>query len=130
MPTSNDLTEHFSWNEFACRCGCEMSPFVSAKVAALADVLEVVRAEIGGPITIKSGHRCFARNQAVGGARRSRHLHGDACDISVAGKTGLELREIFERLIDSGDIPDGGLGTYPDRPKILHYDLRGSRVRW
>lgn len=124
------LTEHFILAEFACRCGCVMPCAVRARVQRLAEALEVLRARVEEPIQVNSGYRCPTRNAAVGGARKSRHLEGDAADIEVRGYTGKRLAEIVEELIAEGSIPEGGLGTYSDRPDIIHFDLRGRRARW
>ena len=94
-----DLTRHFSWSEFECRCGCPMPCAVRERVRMLAETLESLRAFLGDPIRVNSGYLCPARNDAVGGAKKSRHLQGDACDIEVAGYTGKRLREIIEELI-------------------------------
>ena len=63
-------------------------------------------------------------------AKLSRHLFFDAADIKIAGKTGLEMKGAFEIFIKLRYIPDGGLGIYPDRPEILHYDQGGAGRRW
>jgi uncharacterized protein YcbK (DUF882 family) len=125
-----DLTRHFSWREFECRCGCSMPPDVRERVKELASALEVLRSALGVPLHINSGYRCPARNRKVGGATRSRHLAGDAADLAARGYTGAEIAETIERLIAEGALPEGGLGTYGDRPSIAHYDLRGRRARW
>lgn len=124
------LTQHFALSELDCRCGCTVPARVLARLRRLAQALEVIRAEVGAPVMVISGYRCRARNAAVGGARASRHIQGDAADIQVEGLTGDELREIAEELISSGRIPDGGLGTYADRRLTFHYDLRPLRARW
>lgn len=127
---SDHVTPHFAWSEFECRCGCKMPLKVRSRVQALAEALEVLRSWVAHPIRVNSGYRCPAHNKKVGGAPKSSHLNGDAADIEVAGFTGKRLAEIVEELIAAKAIPDGGLGTYADRPGIIHYDLRGKRARW
>lgn len=48
--------------------------------------LERLRRALGRPVRIVSGRRCPVHNAAVSGAARSRHVHGDAADISSALK--------------------------------------------
>ena len=52
-----------------------------------------------GPITISSGFRTKALNQAVGGAPNSQHLMGEAADISLPTKAkGEEYYEFMKTL--------------------------------
>lgn len=124
------LTQHFALEELDCSCGCPLPRPVLQRLQRLAQALEVLRAELGQPVQVISGYRCPGRNRAVKGARSSRHIEGDAVDIQVAGMTGGALRDILERLIAERRIPDGGLGTYADRPRTCHYDQRTLRARW
>ena len=56
-------------------------------VAALHDLighlLDPLREAWGGPVVVNSGYRSPALNAAVGGAPRSRHMYGEAADITV-----------------------------------------------
>lgn len=130
------LTTHFRDTEFLCKCGRCPPPtdIFRLRLFELAAVLEKVRLVVGSPLTVISGHRCEAHNKAVGGAEDSRHLYGDAVDIKVANERwpGERLRGVFEALIALEEIPDGGLGTYPDAKRrfTVHYDLRGEHARW
>ena len=45
------------------------------------NVLDKLRDEWGRPIIVTSGYRCKELNAAVGGARNSQHLKGQAADI-------------------------------------------------
>jgi uncharacterized protein YcbK (DUF882 family) len=123
-------TKNFSLGELRCKCGCKMPASVIVRLERLMAQLEVIRAEVKAPVQVISGYRCEKRNRAVGGAKESRHLWGDAVDLQVEGRTGKELREIVEGLIAFGKIPDGGLGTYESRPRTLHYDMRLTPARW
>lgn len=121
---------HFSFDELRCKCGCDPSPEIVARLARLSWALERLRADVGAPITVISGHRCPARNRAVRGAPKSRHLEGDAADVQVRGWTGEQLRARAEGLITAGELAEGGLGTYRAHPATLHYDQRGEHARW
>lgn len=73
-----DLTEHFSRNEFACKCGCgfdQIDPY-------LVNGLEHSRKSTGLPYQINAGCRCPKHNTEVGGKPNSAHLRGLAADIS------------------------------------------------
>lgn len=124
------LTPHFALSELRCRCGCSAEPALVASLARVAQALEQLRAAIGRPVQVISGHRCPKRNRQVGGSPRSQHMAGTAVDVQVEGMTGVQLRQVVERLIAEGLVPDGGIGTYADRPWTLHYDQRTVRARW
>jgi zinc D-Ala-D-Ala carboxypeptidase len=95
------LTEHFSLSELlasqtATRRGFveqfKPSDFVIDNLKMVCvEVLEPLRKEIGLPITISSGYRCFKLNKAVGGAVNSQHLIGQAVDIAVVGMNTMEI---------------------------------------
>lgn len=59
-------------------------------VAALHDLighlLDPLREAWGGPVVVNSGYRSPALNAAVGGAPRSRHMYGEAADITVGAR--------------------------------------------
>jgi hypothetical protein len=57
----------------------------AAIVALCAAILDPLRRKLGKPIRISSGYRSPAVNAAVGGAKTSQHMRGEAADLSVAG---------------------------------------------
>lgn len=125
------LSSHFALSEFECKCGCEMPAEVLARVTRLAkDIDTAFRIGLGMPVKIISGYRCRAHNKAVGGAANSRHILGDAADIQIQGLSGEWLAGYAEAQILLGVLPEGGVGTYKDKPATLHYDQRGKRARW
>ncbi len=83
------LTDHFSLEELiasetAARTGIDNTPpaDLMPNLLTLAQGLERVRSALGGrAIHINSGYRSAALNAAVGGANKSRHMHGLAADI-------------------------------------------------
>jgi len=95
--------------------------------------LQVLRDACGKSITIMSGYRSPARNEAVGGATKSQHMEGNACDIKVKDMDPKDVAALVEKLIKEGKMKQGGLGIYP-RATIaegwVHYDTRGVRARW
>lgn len=94
----------------------------------LVRLLQAIRDSAGKSVTITSGYRSWARNKAVYARRNakptdSRHCSGQAADIKVAGRTGLQLAKL---AIDAGG-PDLAIGigaTY------IHVDVRGSWTSW
>lgn len=73
-------------------------------------VLDPLRALVG-PVQVLSGYRSLAVNTAVGGARTSQHLTGNAADIIVPGMTVAQVvRKIrtsgipFDQVIDEFGI--------------------------
>ncbi|MEV0173120.1 D-Ala-D-Ala carboxypeptidase family metallohydrolase [Streptomyces sp. NPDC050803] len=79
---------HFSYAELN-RCNSDWSggavSAATAKANALKSMwkLEAMRHALGDvPITISSGFRSYACNSAVGGSSTSRHLYGDAADLT------------------------------------------------
>jgi uncharacterized protein YcbK (DUF882 family) len=95
--------------------------------------LQVLRDACGKSITIMSGYRSPERNAAVGGATKSQHMEGNACDIKVKDMDPKDVAALIEKLIKEGKMKQGGLGIYP-RATIaegwVHYDTRGVRARW
>jgi len=66
---------HFKTSEFACNhCG-------ELPKLELMTLVDQIRHDYGKPITISSGKRCATHNVAIGGAKNSRHVVGDACDM-------------------------------------------------
>jgi uncharacterized protein YcbK (DUF882 family) len=121
------ITENFSLHEFNCKDGSLIPNEYLPNVIELANNLQVLRDEIGKPITINSGYRSPKYNAKVGGARNSQHLKGKASDLRVSGITPKELAEVIEKLIKEGKMKQGGIGIYKT---FTHYDIRGTKARW
>lgn len=72
-------------------------PKVTESLRALAtDILQPLRDAVGVPVNVTSGYRSPAVNKAVGGAKTSQHVLGEAADIVVAG---MSPREVCETII-------------------------------
>lgn len=117
---SRDGMLYFSYDEFACKCGCGFDS-VSKE---LVDVLTGVRQHFLAPVIITSGCRCAAHNDRVGGSKRSQHVMGRAADFRVAG---THADRVADYLI--GRYPGRyGIGRYSGR---THVDVRpNGPARW
>jgi len=84
---------------------------------------------------VVNGYRHPAYNAKVGGASKSRHILGQAIDISVAdidknGRIEKKDKAIVLDLLEKKVIRSfGGLGLYP-KTRTVHLDVRGYRARW
>lgn len=62
-------------------------------------VLDPLREWYGKPIIVNSGYRCEALNKAIGGAKSSQHMLGEAADITVGSKE--ENEKLFNYIKDN-----------------------------
>lgn len=116
---------HFTWAE-ATKNGSRIpeSRNVVYGIIRVARVMEEVRSRLGDrPIRINSWYRDPVSNRAVGGARYSRHLSGDAIDFVVIG---LHSYTVYDRL-NSWWGSQGGLAS---SSIFTHIDVRGFYARW
>lgn len=77
---------------------------------------------LGFRLTVTSAFRSEADNKRVKGAKNSQHKHGNAFDISVAGKTKEERKEIIRQAHAAG-FRGFGIGS-----NIIHIDQGGQRA--
>ena len=138
-----NVTPHFTVEEFASHDGTPYptkqadeasgETWLVERLEPLCDVLETLRAELGGaPISIISGYRSPAHNARVGGAEKSQHMEGRAADISVKGFTPAQVHAALLALFEAREIEIGGLGAYPG---WVHVDVRprpmnGHLAQW
>jgi len=114
---------NFRLAEFRCRgpeCAGKLPSYISP---ALVELLQAIRDHYGASVIVRSGFRCPLHNRSVGGAKDSRHLHGDAADIVVTGVSARQVADFADGLV--GD--SGGVGSYAS---FTHVDVRGQRARW
>ena len=104
-------------------------PDLVANAVELLQNLQVIRDHFQKPIVIISGYRSPARNEAVGGAKKSQHMEAKAADIKIAGVPTEEIYNRIDKLIAQGLIKQGGLGKYI-KSGFVHYDIRGTKARW
>jgi hypothetical protein len=115
----------FTWAE-ATKGGTRMPPNQSTVDAMIniATLAQKVRDRIQKPLIITSWYRPAQINRAVGGAKNSRHLIGDAIDFVCENLSGNQLYWALDPWFP------GGLGRYRNYPNLCHIDARGYRARW
>lgn len=121
------LTKNFTLEEFASKDGAPFPQEVVKNLSVLAKQLQIIRDEIGHPISITSGYRSPAHNAKIKGAKHSYHTKGMAADIKVQGVEPKEVAAVIKRMMDTGMILKGGLKAYSS---WVHYDFRGEFVSW
>lgn len=113
------VSKYFEQSEFNCKCGCGQT----VHSPELFEVLDDVREHFGVPVTVHSGKRCDKHNKKVGGAPNSRHVVGDASDITAKG---IEPSKVTDYLLKK--YPDKyGIGRYKT---FTHIDVRPYKSRW
>jgi hypothetical protein len=75
---------HFSPRELACKCGGKFCDGAYWHDPDFLDALESLRAAVGRPLIVNSGHRCDRWNAEIGGAEHSMHRQ-IAVDLALNG---------------------------------------------
>lgn len=119
------LSQHFTLEEMiksqtASRKGIDNTPTpeVIENLKLLCEhVLEYIRVRFGKPITVNSGYRGPKLNKAIGGAKNSQHMTGQAADIEIVGidnktlfnwiRDNMEFDQLILEYYKEG-IPDSG----------------------
>lgn len=141
-----NMSPHFTLAEFvisetAARSGIDNDPPIellpALKRTALG--LEAVRVRLGGaPITVTSGYRCPALNAAIGGAKDSQHMRGEAADFicprfGTPAEVAAALRdsgiEYDQLLLEFGRWVHISFSAAPRRQALI-IDARGTRPMW
>ena len=113
VDTTQALAPNFIMNEFM---SVTKGPFGLYQVHAV-ESLQAVREASGGPIYVNSGYRNVAYNESVGGAEHSRHMYGDAIDMSSEVLSLGDLAEVCE---------DFGAGFTKIYESHVHCDWRND----
>lgn len=82
----------------AKKLGIDNSPseeIANNLVLFIETVLDPIREDWGGPISVSSGYRCPELNKAVGGAKNSGHQYGFCADLQV--KKVRELADFIHK---------------------------------
>lgn len=114
---------NFTPAEIACRGTGKLKVWCEAM-----DRLQMLRTAINRPMIVTSAHRSPEHNARIGGAPRSRHVAGDAFDVSMANHDP----ECFEAAARAAGFT--GFGFYPPaKGNFIHIDCWHARewgTRW
>ena len=99
--------KYFSMEELtksatALRKGIDNTPSGEVRshlTALVANCLDPLREAWGRPIIVTSGYRSEKLNRAVGGAKNSQHVTGQAADIRTVEDTPAENRKLFDLIL-------------------------------
>ena len=120
-----DGIEHFSREEFRCKCGglyCQGFP--AEPDEKMVRHANEIRRRLGVPLSVNSGLRCKVWNQKNNGASQSQHMTGLACDLGAPeGVTPEKMASVAEEVIGN----TGGIGIYSWG---IHIDSRSVKARW
>ena len=116
--------EYFKRSEFACKCGEYCGGFPVEPDEKMVRYADAIRKKLNSPLRVNSGIRCNRHNENVGGAKRSQHMLGTACDLGAPeGVSPKEMADIAELVIGN----TGGIGIYSWG---IHIDSRPVKARW
>lgn len=116
---STYLSTNFKAKEMDCKCSsCSTTPIDEDLIKGL----QKVRDHFGLPLNITSGYRCPSHNAAVGGAKASYHMKGQAADVYINGVTPKEIAQYAE---STGLFK--GIGRYGS---FVHLDTRPNKYFW
>lgn len=111
----NFTVDELCRSKTAQRRGIDNTPTPSIRVnleKLIANVLQPLRDKYGKPIIVDSGYRCPKLNTAVGGAKTSQHLYGQAADIRTVSDTVTDNKRLFDtakKMINDKEIIVGQL---------------------
>lgn len=130
-------SRHFVYEELKSHDGADVPVELLPNLRKLMEMLDVIRDEWAGPITVVSGYRSPELNQAlvIASARRnggipgvatdSQHMRAAAADIRPAQPTPERVARLYEMvkaMYGQGKLSVlGGLGQYPG---WTHVDVR------
>ena len=97
------------------------------KIQKLANNLQVLRDSLNASVSINIAYRPKWYELLKGRSGDSKHCLCEAADITAKGYTPAQVNARIEQLIKSGDMLQGGLGSYST---FTHYDIRKTRARW
>lgn len=86
--------------------------------------LEKLQSQFGKQFTVTSGYRGYQRNKDAGGASGSKHLTGEAVDISWPSSEEDTIRLVAM----ASALGFNGIGIY--RPGFVHLDIRPNKMGW
>ena len=105
---------YFPIDEVGCKDGCGMDITKLTRVR-----LDALRTILQRPLNVTSGARCASYNAKIpGSAKNSRHMNGDAVDISIVGWSTYDIVKLTGAAIQAGARGVGVADTF------VHIDFR------
>jgi hypothetical protein len=125
-------SEHITWDDLACN-DAKNTPVPESLRGSMRRVAgfveKIATALLASTITVISGYRTETYNTSIGGAKKSRHITGEAIDFTLPGKSTSEIMDAINALRASKQIPQGWAKEYPQSsPPFVHYDIRNAPV--
>jgi hypothetical protein len=87
------VSEHFNLKEFECPC-CKRIMLEPHLVVCI----EALRIAVKSKIIVNSGYRCPLHNLRIGGVSTSRHMIGQAADLSIKGSSPEKTLDLINKL--------------------------------
>lgn len=128
------ITENFSLEELiisetAKKRGINNTPseeITNNLIKLTEEVLQPIRDKYGKSIKVTSGYRSPELNKAIGGAKTSQHLTGEAADLKAGDGNNKKLFDLILEMINKGEITVGQCiweyGT-KQQPRWIHVSL-------
>lgn len=93
-------------------------------------VLDPIREDWGGPISVSSGYRCPELNAKVGGAKNSGHQYGFCADLRVNGRSIMKLAEFIKSwMLNNGYLWDEIIFESSGGVQWVHFAWKGYKGR-
>ncbi|MDE5763764.1 MAG: hypothetical protein K2I00_02215 [Ruminococcus sp.] len=120
---TSKITEHFSVNEFRCKCGGNHDTKLDSD---LVNKLEQLHKALNcSEIIINSGYRCSAHDKNVGGSGTGQHVNGCAADIICYDKNNNKISSKKVSCV-AQDLGFGGIANIDSTYTATHVDTRTS----
>ena len=124
--------EEFCFSQTALQLNIDNKPDTAAiiNITRLCDnVMQKIRDHFQAPVLISSAFRCEKLNNAVGGAKNSQHLSGQAVDFTVQGYSIQQVflwckdNLLFDQLILEKNLwVHISFNYFYNRREVLRYD--------
>jgi uncharacterized protein YcbK (DUF882 family) len=115
-----NLSEHFSHQDFTCKCpNCRGKGEYKIHLG-LVGALEALGSKIRRSIKIIQAYRCEEQNEKLGGNKKSFHMYGKAAHINV---NGMKIQELYKYVKEIEEIKGIGLDF---KGNYIHIDTRES----
>lgn len=109
------ITEHFSYRELQCKCGCGRMETDNAFLLRLEDL----RRAFGKPMIIGSGYRCPEHNDRVSSTGRTGPHTIGAVDIRISGP---DVHTLLQMAMIVGFTGIGVKQHGPMAGRFIHFD--------